>query len=213
MAGPNDWVGNPKVDSQAFRDSLKQYVDTGDAAAAVSASPLAVALGVQFEPFPAACANNQSAPVTQIAYGVAVYATAGAVITGVKIRNGVAAAGTLPTTARFGLADNTGKILALSGNVNALASWATGVCPMAFTALFTLTYSGVYLPCFVVNGTWGTTQPTPNETAVTTAIAMVADGVNPPVNFQWTGQTDLPLAGASLTLTSASTRSYYLALY
>lgn len=211
MAGPNDWVGNPKVDSQAFRDSLKQYVDTGDAAAAVAANPLGVALGVQFEPYPVAITSGQTAPTTQTVWGTAVYATAGAVITGIKIRNSTAASGSLPTTARFGLADNTGKILTLSGNVNALTSWATGVDAMPFTTLFTLTYSGIYFPCFVVNGTWGTTQPTP-LLGSSSNLGLGADGANPPPAFSWTGQTDLPAVGSSVTLTSAG-RSYYLALY
>lgn len=29
MAGPNDWYANPAIDSQAFQQSLKQYIDNG----------------------------------------------------------------------------------------------------------------------------------------------------------------------------------------
>lgn len=173
---------------------------------------LATGLGVLFQPFNPVLATQATAPVSGSVFGVATYATAGAVITGIKLRNTVAAAGTLPTTARFGLADNTGKILVLSGNVNALASWATGVCPFAFTAQFTLTYTGIYYPCFVVNGTWGSTQPAPLNALGGGSAAYTADGSNPIPTFTWTAQTDLPALGASLTM-PVNSRSFWMGLY
>lgn len=173
---------------------------------------LAAALGVKFQAFSPLLANQATAPVSGSVYGVATYAAAGAVITGIKLRNGVAAAGTLPTTARFGLADNAGKILVLSGNVNALASWPVGVCPFAFTATFTTTYSGIYFPCFTVNGTWGSTQPTPLNALGGVPSAYAADGANPIPTFTWTGQTDLPAVGASLSM-PVNSRSFWMGLY
>lgn len=174
---------------------------------------LASGLGVKFQPFDPRLANGATAPSSGSARTIALYATAGALITGIKMRNPVAAAGTLPTTARFGLADNTGKILALSGNLNALASWGTGVLSFPFTAPFTLAYSGIYLPCYVVNGAWGTTQPTPVVmNGVAAAAAWAADGTNPPPMSTWGAQTDLPAVGSSLTLNATPT-AYWLALY
>lgn len=207
MAGPNDWFANPGAVAQAFQQSLKQYIDAG------VPSPLSAALGVQFEPFSPLLASAQTAPATQAVYGVAVYGLAGAVITGVKFRNAVAAGGTLPTSAFFGAADFTGKMLAVSANVNATTSWATGVNPIPFTATLTLPYSGLYFPCYTVNGTWGTTQPTPITANNTVATGYGADGSNPPPAFVWAAQTSLPAVGSSLTLSTASSRAYYLALY
>lgn len=179
------------------------------------ADPLGMALGVQFESAPVICYNAALAPSTQVVYGVALYATAGAMITGIKFRNSTAAAGTTPTTARFGLADNTGKILVRSANVNATSSWAVGVNAIPFTAPFTLAYSGVYFPCFVVNGTWGSTQPTPSRINDSPVVpgGLAADGSMPPPTFQWASQTDLPSVGASMTISTDTGNTYYLALY
>lgn len=174
--------------------------------------PLGVALGVQFEPAPVTTISAFIAPVSQRVFGVAVYATAGATITGIKMRNTVAAAGTSPTIARFGLADNTGKMLALSANVNAAANFPSGVIAVPLTAPFTLGYSGVYFPCYVVNGSWGTTQPTPGLIGSSSGGWDVADGTNPPPSFIWSGQTDLPAVGSSLTITGSGGR-FYMALY
>ncbi len=173
---------------------------------------LGQALGVQFEPYPAFLAATSLAPPTQTVRGIAVYATAGATITGVKMRLAVAAAGSLPTTARFGLADSTGKMLARSGNLTALANWVTGPCPMPFTTPFQLPYTGVYFPCFVVDGTWGSTQPTPVNVNGGGTASNVGDGTAPPWTFIWGGQTDLPAVGSSLTMQNSSI-GYYLALY
>lgn len=175
---------------------------------------LAQALGVKCQPFNPSLASSGTAPSSQTVFGTAVYGLAGMAITGVKIRNNVAAAGTLPTTVRFGIADATGKMLALSGNLNAIANWGTGVCPMPFTSVYTLPVSALYFPCFVVNGTWGTTQPTPLFANTGTQNAVIAaDGSNPPPQFTWGGQTDLPAVGSSLTLTGANRVAYWLALY
>lgn len=193
--------------------------DTTGRISVTASSPLAVALGVQFEPYPVALAASTAASPTQQIWGSALYATAGASITGVKIRNAVAAAGTLPTTARFGLADSTGKMLALSSNVNALANWGLGVCSFPITTdggttKYVTTYSGVYYACMVVNGVWGTTQPTPVlPSASISNLPFSADGSFPAPSFTLTGQTDLPAVGSSVAITTPAGRIYYMPLY
>ena len=152
-----------------------------------------------------------SAPISQTIYGAVVGLRGGDVITGILLRNSTAAAGTSPTTARAGIADSTGTILALSANVNAAANWPVGAVPLALTAAYTILADGAYYLCWVVNGAWGTTQPTPmllsslgaSTTAYSTFVAPA---------FNWTGQTDLPAVGSSLTLTSSG-RVYYVAAY
>lgn len=154
--------------------------------------------------------NGTTAPTTQSVYAVLLGLRAGDVVTGVLLRNPTAAAGTLPTTARFGIADATGKILALSGNVTALASWPVGACPFALTAPYTVLADAGYYACFVVNGTWGTTQPAPIRSSQVNAFQ--AFGSAAPPALTWASQTDLPAVNSSLTLTGA-TQAYYMAFY
>lgn len=171
------------------------------------------AAGVISAPFHSTVASTATAPATQTVYGILIGLRAGDIVNGLMLRNGVAAAGTLPTTARAGLADGTGKILALTGNVNALASWPAGAMPLPFAAPYTVLADGGYLACFVVNGVWGSTQPTPILVTNTAAAALTAYGTNPPPTFLWAGQTDLPAVGASMTITTGSVRGYYIAAY
>lgn len=168
------------------------------------------AQGLVSEPYPGILAGAATAPATQVVYGVLLGLRAGDVVTGIVIRNTVAAVGTDPTTARFGLATSAGVMLAVSGNVNAAASWATGARQHALSAPYTITSEGAYYACYVVNGTWSATQPTPLHATSTTGYTALTGKVAPA--FQWAGQTDLPAVDASLTLT-ASGRTYWLGVY
>lgn len=152
------------------------------------------------------------APSTQTVYGALLGLSAGDSVTGIVLRNSTAAAGTLPTTARFGIADSTGKILAISANLNALASWPVGAMQCALTTPLPISLTGGYYACFVVNGVWGTTQPTPAR-AGGTAASTTAVGTAPPAGFSWAGQADLPAVNSSLTLTSGMSIDYYLGFY
>lgn len=154
---------------------------------------------------------NATAPATQAAFGALVGLRAGDAVTGILLRNSTAAAGTAPTTARFGLLDATGKVLVLSANANAAASWGVGPIQFAFTAPFTVPADGGYYLAFVVNGTWGTTQPTPARApSVVGGLAAISGGV--PLFITVTSQTDLPAINSSLALT-ASASPYYMAAY
>lgn len=152
-----------------------------------------------------------TAPTSQTIYGQLMGLRAGDVVTGIALRNSVAAAGTLPTTGRFGIANAAGTILAISGNVNSLAAWAVGVVPGPLAAPYTVLADGGYYACFIVNGTWSVTQPTPARAAGTPG-PLAALGTGAPPSFAWTGQTDLPVVGSPLTL-SASSIGYYAAFY
>lgn len=170
------------------------------------------AAGVIAETLPVGACQGNAAPSTQIVFGGLLGLRAGDLCTGILVRGAVAAAGSVPTTARFGLADATGKILILSGNLNAVANWIVGPCPMPFTGPYTIPTDGGYIPCLVVNGTWGSTQPTLIEGTPPSGSG-AAFGANAPEQFQWAGQTDLPTVGNSLTLTGATARAYYMAVY
>jgi hypothetical protein len=156
---------------------------------------------------------NAIAPVSQTVYGVMMGLRNGDSVTGVAMLNSTAAVGTAPTTARFGIADSTGKILAISGNLNAAANFPLGACLFAFAAPYSVTADGGYYACFVVNGTWGTTQPTlcKGNFGPPVIFASVNGGAIP--HFTWTGQADLPAVNSSVTFAAASTQAYWLAFY
>jgi hypothetical protein len=130
----------------------------------------------------------------------------------VAMRLNVQAAGTAPTTARAGIADSTGKILALSGNVNAAANWVAGASTFPFASPYTILADGGYYACMLVNGSWGTTQPTALRGAGASGTfgalgsAMLVYGIQ-------TGQTDLPSVGSSMTLSAGGNTAYYMAFY
>lgn len=173
----------------------------------------ATAAGIISENFGLAAAGQASAPTSQVVWGWLLGLRAGDVVTGLQVRLVVAAAGTAPTTARFGLADSTGKIVALSGNVGAAASWVAGPSAFAFTTSYTVPADGGYYGCFVVNGVWGTTQPTVVLCQALTGATSTAFGSSAPPGFKWTAQTDLPGVGSSLTLTTGTTFPFYVAAY
>jgi hypothetical protein len=137
----------------------------------------------------------------------------GTTVTGVVLRNLTAAVGTNPTTARFGIADNTGKVLAIGGNANAAAGWAAGALQFAFTAPYTTLADGGYFACFVVNGTWGSTQPALIRAQNNVAGPLAAIGSNTIPGFSWTGQTDLPAVSSSLTITTPLVQGFYMGFY
>lgn len=170
------------------------------------------AAGVLVESGNSTLYTTGTAPVSQSVYGTLLGLRGGDIVTGIALRNNTAAAGSLPTTARFGIADSTGKILALSGNDTALALWPTGANPHALAAPYTVLADGGYFACFVVNGVWGTTPPTPIRQTGSGLIAG-ALGSAAPEAFVWTGQTDLPIVGNSMTITTAATLGYYIAFY
>jgi hypothetical protein len=154
--------------------------------------------------------STQTALTSQTVFVELLGLRAGDQVVGIKMRNGVAASGTGPTTVRAGIADSSRVILALSGNVNAAATWPVGVVSLPLTAPYTILADGGYFACVVVNGTWSVTQPTPYR-AVNIAGG-VADGAFPAISFNWTGQTDLPAIGNPLT--NAGTGSnYYMGFY
>lgn len=154
-----------------------------------------------------------TAPSTQVVFGCLLGLRAGDVVNGVMLRNNTAAAGTLPTTARFGIADSAGKMLAISGNLNALANWVAGPLPFPFASQYTAPADGGYYACFVVNGTWSVTQPSPLRNFSGTN-AMLAYSTFAPPMFNWAAQTDLPAVNSSLTMTQGGAAiGYWMGFY
>lgn len=160
--------------------------------------------------------DQVQAPATQNVYGRLLGLRAGMVVTGVALWNSTPAAGTLPTLVRAGIADANGKMLVVSGNASALAIWDGGRVKLPLAAPYTVLATGGYYVCYVVNGVWGTTPPTPARGSAANYVGYTAPGAPQPglpsEAFVWGGQTDLPAVGASLT-TSGTGTTYWTAVY
>lgn len=196
--------------SNANRDGS---ISADDIITARSLSQSWRASGIQAENFDPVLATAGTAPATQKVFGDLFGFSLGQVLSGIVLRNGVAAAGSLPTTARVGIADAKGNMLAISGNLNALANWAAGANLLPFAAPFTIPSDGGYYICFVVNGVWGTTQPTPIRVTGGLGASHGKTPAGVPVSFEWAGQTDLPAVGSPLTLSTGNSVCYYLGVY
>ena len=156
--------------------------------------------------------GNLSALATQVVYGVPLGLKAGDLVTGVLMQGGVAAVGAgVPTTVRAGIADSTGKILAVSGNLNAAANFPTGAVKLALASQYTVLADGAYYACVVANGVWTTPPTLYRGTGAATGTAGISGKL--PAGFQWTGQTDLPTVGNSLTTTAGMALSFYMGFY
>ena|SRR5215469_5075789 len=154
--------------------------------------------------------HGSTQPATQVVYGYAFGLAAGDVVTGIAFATQTAASGTNPTTIRAGLANSTGTMVAVSGNVNTTAFQALGIASLAVS--YTVPTSGLYYGCYVVNGTWGTTQALLWRGETTGTSIITALGSNPIPAFIWTGQTDLPTVGNPLTLTTTVNFGFYMAI-
>jgi len=121
---------------------------------------LGLGLGLCSMNYHPALTVTQTSPTTANAYALRVPLRQGMAITGLMLNIQTAAAGTAPTGAFFGLADTNGVVLIQSGNLNSAAGWAsTGFQTFSFGSTYNVPTDGSYFAWFLVNGTWGTTQP------------------------------------------------------
>lgn len=170
------------------------------------------AAGILDENYPFAGTNTTAGVTSQRVYASLLGLRVGDSVTGIALKLSTAAAGTAPALARFGIADSTGKILALSGDLGAATNWTLGAPQFAFAAPYVVTAQGGYYACFVVNGTWGTTQASiATATVAGTGAVGALTGAAPAV-FTWDAQTDLPAVNSSLTMTALQA-SRWMAFY
>jgi hypothetical protein len=169
--------------------------------------------GVLNETFTPIVGGAGSAPGNGIIYGFLLGLYAGDVVTGILVRNSVQVAGTLPTTVRFGIADSTGKMLATTGNQNALVNFPGGACPQPLSAQYTALTNGGYFACGFRSGAWGTTDISLLRGESGQPQFVNAFGANATPGFDWAGQADLPTVGNSLTLTTGPGQGWYIAFY
>lgn len=156
--------------------------------------------------------TSSSAPATGVVYGTSLGARAGDIVTNIGVQVVTAGAGTTPTLVRFGTADSTGKILAVTADVHASAGLTTqGIQTFALTAPLTISTSGLYYLVMLQVGSWGTTQMQLGRTSSGSGVGVGVSG-GAFVSFAWTGQADLPAVNSSVTVANnGSNITFFLA--
>lgn len=149
--------------------------------------------------------STGSAPTAGTAYMGLVGVCAGDVISKVGFYVNTAGSGTVPTKIVAGIADSTGKILAVTAELKNDAQWtAAGAAEVRFalSSAYTVPANGVVYVCFLQVGSWGTTQMSLSRSGSNQFIpfsgALVLYGTG------GTGLSDLPSVGSSLTPSGAS---------
>lgn len=167
------------------------------------------ARGLLTENFDLALVGGAVAVSTGVVYGHLVGLRAGDSVAKLVVGINVAAAGTDATLARFGIANSAGVMLAVSGDQKAAAGWTQGQPGFALSAPYVVPADGGYFLCLIVVGTWGSTQATLARTQPQNSYPKY--GSNAPYQFQWAGQSDLPIVGNSLTMTTGAGTAYWMA--
>jgi hypothetical protein len=131
-------------------------------------------------------------PVSQVIYGALVGLIAGDVVTNILMFCTVAAGGTNPTGVYSAICSNTTTRVAVSNNLNTTAFKTVSVYgALPLSSPYTVPTTGAYYLCVLVNGTWGTTQPTLTKSGVAnTPISIAGTGGLPWVVNQ-TGQATI----------------------
>jgi hypothetical protein len=142
---------------------------------------------------------------------MAVGCRGGDVLTNMLANVTTAGVGTTPTLIRQGVADSTGKVLAVTATSQASAVWTTGnaVASVALTAPLTLPSDGLYYLCMIEVGAFGTTPMQLRKIGNPANIGAVP-GFPRPMAAQ-TGQADLPAVNSSITLGSSSAEPFWFA--
>jgi hypothetical protein len=106
--------------------------------------------------------SGGTAPTAGTVYARALALRKGQSISNLLFQVTTGGAGTVPTSITCGLADSTGKIVALSGELKASAIWTpaagSGLAVAPLTASYTAPADGLYYVVFLQVGAWGTTQ-------------------------------------------------------
>lgn len=173
---------------------------------------LNVGRGVLSESFPMQADAVSTTLTAGTIWVAALGLLAGDVVSKVGFHLVTAAAGTVPTSFVAGIADATGKMMAVTGELKADPQWtAVGQIEVRFSLMapWTVPASGLYYVVFMQVGAWGTTQPAIGRSNAL-QISPFAGSF-----FLWgqagSGQTVLPAVGANLPAgITASSAPYYV---
>ena len=120
-----------------------------------------------------------------------------------------AAAGAVPTLIRLGLADSTGKMLAVTADVKSDAQWtALGLGVFPLSAAYTVPADGLFYLCIIEVGAFGGTPLQVRRQSTAGSLPALTGGKL--MMAAQTGLTDLPTVGNSLTLGAPSSNAIYL---
>lgn len=134
----------------------------------------------------------------------------GDVVTNIVLSMDTAAVGTTPAAIYVGLYDKLGNRLAVSADLHASGIWTAGigyvVAPLS--APYTVGLADVYYGAFLINGTFGTTQPTFDRGNPNTEAGKQL-GTAPSQFGSQAGQTTLP-ASATIATPGGSGASIWM---
>jgi hypothetical protein len=178
--------------------------------------PAAVGLGyVNYNSAPG-LHGSATALTSGVVYLVSLFLPYGYLVTNVVLQSTVAAAGTNPTGFFVGLAGPSGVMVAQSANVAANAALqATGPVALPLSATYTPgvadSTTGLFYVVVLLNGSWGTTQPTFLRTSGVAATAKpLGSNPQPFGTGITTAQTALPANGASIVGGMGTSSSLYM---
>ena len=163
--------------------------------------------------YPLAAAVNNGALTSQRIAVAAIGLRAGQVVTNVCVQVQTAAVGTAPTNAFAGLATKAGVMVAQTADIKANAGWsAIGIAPFPLSATYTVPTSGLYYVAVLVNGSWGTTQPSLGRAVNLAVAASKISGGTQLWGDGGTAQSALPANASSLTLGTSETQTFWVAV-
>jgi len=157
---------------------------------------------------------NNGAPTSQLIYATPIWLPFGVPISKVATLIEVAAVGTAITGGYMGVCSPTTMIAQTANIGTAAASYPTGPLVKALSGSVTSytptpadSSTGLYYVLLLLNGTFGTTQPTFALSSQTATYSSPSGGTFPGAATAGSAQTVLPANGAAVTLT-ASNRTY-----
>ncbi len=175
------------------------------------ASVLTTGLGILTQTWNAEAPGQQAPLVSGTIYCCAVGLRAGDVVTNMLASVATAGSGTTPTLIRQGVADSTGKVLAVTADSHASAVWTSAaVASVALTAPLTIPSQGLYYLCIIEVGAFGTT-PMQLRGASNSGSGPGAVSGFPRSLATQAGQADLPAVNSSITLGGSTTIGFWLA--
>jgi hypothetical protein len=188
---------------------------SGKGGAALDSDRLSImrtGLGLLSQTWNVQAPGTQSVLTSGTIYCCAAGFRSGDVVTNMLCSVATAGAGTAPTLIRQGVADSTGKMLAVTADTHASAVWtALGLVSVALSAPLTIPGTGLYYLCFIEVGAFGTT-PMQLRAAGNSGGGPGAVAGFPRALAAQAGQTDLPAVNASLTLGGGGTIGFWQAV-
>jgi len=169
------------------------------------------AQGLLAETFSRRFATSQAAPTSQTIFASLVTLYAGMTVTNLHCAVGTAAAGTDPTLIKMALCSKAGVVLQQSVNEAADAKWdSKGTKTVALASPYAVTATDGYYVCFLINGTFGSTNLQLVRSLVIDSGSMTAVGSGVVPICSQASQTDFQATSGSQTLSGATGNAVWM---